>query len=306
MTTRLDAVIEAIILTTTTRGLTMGPRKMFLVSKFDALQHDELWPVFAGSLPKSPTRLCYIPTAMYAVKETSGKSPGQQRQRARRDAKGRRDRYCGVIGDVEAVTLDLWDKTMKHTSTWRPTNPEEAITEADLLVVEGGNTFWLWANMEEYASLIQSSSAVYVGISAGAIVAGRHVSTALWKGWDDPNVVRPPRNWSAVRGLDLAQGRSFFPHYTDDFKNLVDRYTLPDLVLLDEDGGFHLDYFSTRRGGLLVRGPRPLDDDDDIRDDIIDPSSSSASRRRRRRDKSGGKTLLLSDDSSPSSSSSDE
>ena len=32
-------------------------------------------------------------------------------------------------------------------------------------------------------------SARYVGVSAGAILAGRTCDTAYWKGWDDPTVV---------------------------------------------------------------------------------------------------------------------
>jgi peptidase E len=30
---------------------------------------------------------------------------------------------------------------------------------------------------------------LYVGKSAGAIVTGQTIATALWKGWDDPTVV---------------------------------------------------------------------------------------------------------------------
>ena len=29
----------------------------------------------------------------------------------------------------------------------------------------------------------------YVGVSAGAILAGKSCDTAYWKGWDDPTVV---------------------------------------------------------------------------------------------------------------------
>jgi hypothetical protein len=32
-------------------------------------------------------------------------------------------------------------------------------------------------------------SVLYVGKSAGAIVTGQTIATALWKGWDDPSVV---------------------------------------------------------------------------------------------------------------------
>ncbi|CAK9062722.1 Glutathione gamma-glutamylcysteinyltransferase [Durusdinium trenchii] len=64
-----------------------------------------------------------------------------------------------------------------------------------LLFVDGGNTFWplilrkrsgLGEALRELRSL---SPFAYVGISAGAILAGKTCDTAYWKGWDDPTVV---------------------------------------------------------------------------------------------------------------------
>ena len=40
-----------------------------------------------------------------------------------------------------------------------------------------------------------SSGCLYVGASAGAIVAGKSIETALWKGWDDPGVAGDDFIW---------------------------------------------------------------------------------------------------------------
>jgi hypothetical protein len=123
--------------------------------------------------------------------------------------------------------------------------------------VEGGNTFWLRYCMGKggpgprpgggYVGLVRDACAgprglaVYLGKSAGAIVAGRDVSTATWKGWDDPSVV-PGRgvggasddDWSGYPGLDLAGGRSFFPHMSDDWADTVRERRRDDDA--DDDG----------------------------------------------------------------------
>lgn len=68
------------------------------------------------------------------------------------------------------------------------------------------------------------SGAVYCGKSAGAIIAGDDVSTATWKGWDDPTVV-PNRDtyedWIGTKGLQFADSASYFPHMSDDWIELV-------------------------------------------------------------------------------------
>ena len=52
---------------------------------------------------------------------------------------------------------------------------------------------------------------VYLGCSAGAIVAGRSISTAYWKGWDDPDM---GIEWTedSLRGRSLVDC-DIFPHY---------------------------------------------------------------------------------------------
>ncbi|KAJ8608247.1 hypothetical protein CTAYLR_009479 [Chrysophaeum taylorii] len=187
-------------------------------------------------------RLTYVPTALYAANASSRLSPGQQRQKARRDAKQRRDEVCAALGRTcEAATLDLFDGSIEHGS-W-PRDASDAILSADCVFLDGGNTFWLRACLDAYWDLMRSTSAVYVGVSAGAIVAGTSVSTALWKGWDDETVA-PPRDWAQEPGMGLVP-YAIFPHYDDDdWGALVERRKVglaEDLLLLDEHGGLVVD-----------------------------------------------------------------
>ena len=121
-----------------------------------------------------------------------------------------------------------------------PVKGEDALVAWDphLVVVDGGNTFWLRHCMDAWMDILRDSTAVYVGVSAGSICAGRYVDTALWKGWDDPGAA-PERDWEATEGLGLAGEANFFPHYSDEYEALVAERTEErhrPLVTLDEGG----------------------------------------------------------------------
>ena len=107
--------------------------------------------------------------------------------------------------------------------------------------MDGGNTFWLRRCMEDWLDAFRRSSAVYVGVSAGAICAGKHVDTALWKGWDDPGIVEDIDDWGGVLGLDLADGASVFPHASAEYDGLVAEKTEArhePLLKLDEGAAY--------------------------------------------------------------------
>merc|ERR1712244_161180 len=56
-------------------------------------------------------------------------------------------------------------------------------------------------------------------MGAGSIILGASISTAFWKGWDDPTVVSH-LDFAAdpvlAQGLNLLEGRSIFPHYAKE------------------------------------------------------------------------------------------
>lgn len=157
-----------------------------------------------------------------------------------------------------STTLDLDDGSLKQpvgstNAALFPTTDSEALTtwRPHLVYVEGGNTFWLQHCIDKggYSSLIKNAvcgatedggvGAVYVGKSAGAIVAGRWMATATWKGWDDPSVVPGKEvyeDWMECEGFGFVRsgdddkganeeegdgGVSFFPHMSDDWNDIV-------------------------------------------------------------------------------------
>jgi len=167
---------------------------------------------------------------------------------------------------VRTVTLDLDDASVKRPEErrfgggddapetasdhrWAPESGKEAIRDWNphLIYVQGGNTFWLhhclekgdWAkdiidacccsdSGEENSSSPPSFPAVYVGVSAGAILAGESMQTACWKAWDDPSVVPGKEtygDWTDSRGLGTAGRTSFFPHMTEEWRDLTERKT---------------------------------------------------------------------------------
>ena len=198
---------------------------------------------------KVTVKLLYIPTAMYALNPQSSNTPGKQRQRARADGKKRRSQVLSLLESllaveefpnelsVQTITLDLDDDSLKQPEgpdmTQFPKDGKEALSKWNptVLYVEGGNTFWLQHCIDKgnYSQLLidactGEAGAVYCGKSAGAIVAGADVSTATWKGWDDPSIVPNKEtydDWIGLKGLQFAENLSFFPHMSDDWKELV-------------------------------------------------------------------------------------
>ena len=197
-------------------------------------------------------RVLYIPTASYALNPQSENTPGKQRQRARADGKKRRTQLLQLLDsilndrpqtqhfNILATTLDLDDGSLKQpvgsedTSLF-PSNDKDALStwHPHLIYFEGGNTFWLQHCIEkgDYSDLIKNAckgpcGAVYCGKSAGAIVAGTHVATATWKGWDDPSVVPGKETydeWLDCKGFEFSGNSSFFPHMSDDWKDTVEK-----------------------------------------------------------------------------------
>jgi len=235
--------------------------QQFSSDDFDTSEKVDSWAAEALQYLSSDTndelnlRVLYIPTASYALNPQSSNTPGKQRQRARADGKKRRTQLLNLLGELLSsdytdgsndglqfkllsTTLDLDDGSLKQpvgsddTSLF-PANDKAALStwSPHLIYLEGGNTFWLQHCIDKggYSTLIKDactgpSGAVYCGKSAGAIVAGRNVATATWKGWDDPSVVEGKESyddWLDCRGFEFVGNQSFFPHMSDDWKDMV-------------------------------------------------------------------------------------
>jgi len=97
----------------------------------------------------------------------------------------------------------------------------QELGHVDVIWAEMGNTYALRHHLRDsggdgLVTAALDAGAFFVGASAGSILAGRTVQTAFWKDWDDKTSEGTISvDWTDPRlasGLDLAGGRSFFPH----------------------------------------------------------------------------------------------
>ena len=171
-----------------------------------------------------PPRVCCVVTAQMAPSGgASTRSPGELRRRRWADAKKKSKLLAAELG-AEFESVDA------ASPNFPPAKLEAAVASCDCVWVTGGNTFYLWHHMrasgldQMVKHRLTQPGAFYFGQSAGSIVAGRSVSTAFWKGWDDPSAA-PDTDWDNpenLAGMALAD-RSFFPHYDPQWADLVER-----------------------------------------------------------------------------------
>ena len=163
-------------------------------------------------LPKHLTELVYIPTASYVYDPTSPRSKGEQRRRARYDAKQKMSFIAISLGISHTTLLELDAATCTRSFL------QDKLGKAKVIYVDGGNTFYLQKHIlsTDFWSVAKDSmgkGSLYMGSSAGAIVAGRSIKTAYWKGWDDPAAATEIEwNEDTLMGSGLSPF-SVFPHY---------------------------------------------------------------------------------------------
>lgn len=113
----------------------------------------------------------------------------------------------------------------------------ELLPSFDVVYVQGGNTFYLlkWVKDSGFDTVIKEfvgEGKLYIGVSAGSIIAGPDIEIAGWKGLD-PNEV----------GLEDFSGLGFvpfciFPHYKPEhssfLKEEIAKYPYPVRILNDK------------------------------------------------------------------------
>ncbi len=145
---------------------------LILLSRFSHLDGSHFRLLIDQMKPKDKKTLVYVPTASYFYKEESTKSRGEQRRRARYDAKSKIDILKEALDIENSILLELDDPKMN------PDNINSALSNAGIVYVDGGNTFYLQKFMHKtkFWDLIDTnlrSGMLYMGCSAGAIVAGK-------------------------------------------------------------------------------------------------------------------------------------
>ena len=175
---------------------------------------------FLKLLDKKPeeTKICFIATASY------GEHPEG-------DA-------VYVKQDKERL-LELGFKTIKDLDL-REESEESLMNKLenfDVIFVEGGNTFYLlkYVRKSGFDKVIRpflDKGGIYVGVSAGSIIACKDISPAGWaKEWDE-NIV----GLEDLRGLGLVDF-IIMPHYVPEHEAIIkknkDKVPYPIIALTD-------------------------------------------------------------------------
>jgi peptidase E len=98
---------------------------------------------------------------------------------------------------------------------------------------------------------------IYVGVSAGAIVAGASVQVAAWKGWNEITGLEGLEgvDWTlqeSLAGLNICSACSVFPHYSRKWETLVNQRVREldhDCIVLSDGQGYVIDSEDRRFSG---------------------------------------------------------
>jgi len=132
---------------------------------------------------------------------------------------------CGIQHIEE---FDLKDKNIKEV--------EKAFEEKDIVFVNGGNTFYLLHHVQKsgFDIIIKrfiKNGGIYVGVSAGTILANPTIEVAGWKNIDKNKVGL--QNITALNFVDFLT----FVHFNESYRQLVDeeskKTTLPIVAITD-------------------------------------------------------------------------
>jgi len=159
-----------------------------------------------------------------------------------------------LLGSLLPCQLDYCE--LRHL---QPAALKRRLQGVDAIYVDCGNTFYLrhymrTSGFDELVPPLLREGVVYVGASSGSIVMGQSVSTALWKGWDDPGY---GQEWDLSKtsydGLGVIPGgKSVFAHYNAyEHDSLIQqrRGGLGDILAIGEDNAYVL---SGSRGEFII------------------------------------------------------
>ena len=121
----------------------------------------------------------------------------------------------------------------------------------NVVYVQGGNTFYLLKSIKEsgFNTIIKElieNGVVYIGVSAGSIIAGPTIETATWKGIDKNKF-----GVTDFTGLNFVPF-NIFVHYTEQYRELLieesKKSSYPIRILTDDQA------FLVQNGGATLVG----------------------------------------------------
>ncbi|TAK57647.1 hypothetical protein EPO17_01390 [Patescibacteria group bacterium] len=145
---------------------------------------------------------------------------------------------------VDESKKELFDLGIKKVSSFNlKENEFKDQSQYDVIYVCGGNTFSILERMRSskidtfILDSVKNKNTIYIGVSAGSIMAGPSIEIASWGSEGDKNEV----NLKDLTGFDLTN-ISIFPHFkphlkqeTEDFRNKVG---YPVIELADNEAVF--------------------------------------------------------------------
>ncbi len=165
--------------------------KLFLTSSGLSDENESEFLELLGKNPRG-LKVAFIPTAM-----------NQESQEVK-------DKYIPVdVADLEKFGMEV---TFIDLENFTEDNIVEALKSFDVIYVYGGNTFYLmhYANTSGFKKHIQEiiKDKVYVGVSAGSVIAGPDVSLSQWGKDSDRNSI----GLKNMTGLELVSF-GIIPHW---------------------------------------------------------------------------------------------
>lgn len=171
--------------------------KLFLTSAGFVSETTESFLKLLNKKPEE-TRLCFITTASH---------PEENKQYVEKD----RER-------LEELGFKFTEMDLKEENE---NSLRDKLKYFDVVLVEGGNTFYLLKYVKEsgFDKVIKSflnRGGIYVGISAGTYIAGPDISPTQWKHAEDKNIV----GLKDLRGMGLVDF-SIFSHYKPEHEPII-------------------------------------------------------------------------------------
>lgn len=177
------------------------------------------------------------------------------RELLNRDPHGLHAAFIPTAGDHESHTAylevsrqQLINLGFKVTNFDLKSDKIEAIEGQDIVFVAGGNTYYLlyWMRKSGFADSIAhwlKNGLIYVGESAGSIVAGPDIGLAGWKPFADVNNIK----LTDLTGIDIVDF-TVSPHYRPDNEEHV------KLICRQKEGFQHKVYCLTDEQAIIVQG----------------------------------------------------
>lgn len=118
---------------------------------------------------------------------------------------------CGI---TDIKDLDVRDKTLKEL--------EGIVTGKDIIFMAGGNTFYLLdavrkSGFSEIVKSLVSKGVLYVGASAGSIIAGPTIESAGWEPEPDINYIGIT-DFTGLHFVDFL----ISPHFDNKYRSMIE------------------------------------------------------------------------------------